>query len=265
MISYCVAVYRPTYARLLIADLAAKTSVPFEILVWLNVGDPALDADIDATIRSGIPLRVVGRTPENVGMCAYAELFSAARYPLITQIDDDVVCISRGIAQRADRLFKRFPAVRQLVADVWQDELTTGARPTMEHYRPFNASEGLYIGPIDGWFSIYHRSVLPLLLQMPKAPYFPLGGSMCAKLARCGQHGVLDRGIKVFHVIGPQYAAAFGMLDFEIAKYRRLGRADIVGWYERYDADDAAVTESLRRVAAIRAALDDGSPRPGRH
>ena len=35
MISYCIAVYRPVYARLLIADLVRKTSpgVPFEILL----------------------------------------------------------------------------------------------------------------------------------------------------------------------------------------------------------------------------------------
>lgn len=256
MISYCIAVYRPTYARLLIADLAAKTSVPFEILVWLNVADTALDADIEATIRTGVPLRVIGHTPQNIGMLAYAHLFAASKYPLITQIDDDVVCISRSIAQRADQLFKRFPAVRQLVADVWQDEHTTGARPPMEQYAPFDAQEGLYSGPIDGWFSIYHRSVLPLLLQMPMAPYFPLGGRMCTQLARRGQHGVLDRGMKVFHVIGPQYAAAFDMLDFEIAKYRRLGRSDIVAWYEGYRADDAAVADSARRVAAIRTALD---------
>jgi hypothetical protein len=261
MISYCIAVYRPPYARLLIADLAAKTSVPFEILVWLNVDDPTLDAAIDATIRSGVPLRVVGRTPENIGMSAYAKLFAAAKYPLITQIDDDVVCISRGIAQRAERLFKRFPAVRQLVSDVWQDEYTTGARPPMEHYAPFDAREGLYIGPIDGWFSIYHRSVLPLLLQMQMAPYFALGGTMCAKLAQRGQRGVLDRGMKVFHVIGPQYASAFGMLEFEIAKYRRLNRLDIVAWYESYAADSASTQDNIRRVAAICASLDS---EPGR-
>src|SRR5882724_6197328 len=152
MISYCVAVYRPTYARLLLADLVAKTSVPYEILVWLNVADAKLDADIDTTIASGAPLRVVGRTPDNIGMVAYEKLFRAARYPLIVQIDDDVVCISRGIAQRADRLFRRFPRVRQLVSDVWQDEYTTGARPPLEQYSAFDSNEGLYSGPVDGWF-----------------------------------------------------------------------------------------------------------------
>src|SRR4051794_23261548 len=128
MISYCIAVYRPTYARLLLDDLVHKTTTPFEILVWLNVADAQLDAYIDCAVGAGVPLRVMGRTPHNIGMGAYRMLFRSARYPLIVQIDDDVICISRGIAERADRLFRRFPKVRQLVADVWQDEFTTGAR-----------------------------------------------------------------------------------------------------------------------------------------
>jgi hypothetical protein len=256
MISYCVAIYRPTYARLLLADLVEKTSVPFEILVWLNVADAALDAEIAAAIGSGVPLRVVGRTPANIGMLAYGKLFREARYPLIAQIDDDVVCISRGIAQRADRLFRRFPAVRQLVSDVWQDEYTTGARPPIEQYSAFDAGEGLYMGPIDGWFAIYHRSILPLLLDMPMAPYFALGAAVRARLARRGQHGLLDRRMKVFHVIGPEYAAAFGMLAFEIGKYRRLNRGDIVTWYESHAGNNASVENSVRRIAAIRASLE---------
>jgi hypothetical protein len=254
MISYCIAVYRPTYARMLIADLAAKTSVPFEILLWLNVADATLDAEINDAIRSGVPLRVIGRTPTNIGMLAYKSLFRAARYPLITQIDDDVVCISRGIAQRAERLFRRYPSVRQLVADVWQDEHTTGARPPIEEYKIFDAAEGLYSGPVDGWFAIYHRSILPLLLDVPMAPYFALGATLARQLARRGQHALLDRGMRVFHVIGPQYAAAFGMLSFEIAKYHDLSRLDIEAWYRSYSAED---TGSIgRRIAVICASLE---------
>src|SRR4051794_12040664 len=75
MISYCIAVYRPTYARQLLADLVLKTSAPFEILIWLNVADAALDAQIDTAIKSGVPLRVIGRTPTNIGMVAYSKLF----------------------------------------------------------------------------------------------------------------------------------------------------------------------------------------------
>lgn len=256
MISYCVAIYRPTYARLLLADLVEKTSVPFEILVWLNVADAELEAEIAATIVRGVPLRVLGRTPENIGMRAYATLFGAARYPLITQIDDDVVCISRGIAERADRLFRRFPIVRQLVADVWQDEYTTGARPPFDQYQTFDAGEGLYNGPIDGWFSVYHCGIQPLLASLPFAQYIALGTAARARLRQRGQLGLLDCGMKVFHVIGPAYADAFGMLAFEIEKYRRLGRHDIVAWYEGHRAGPTLPGLLAARINAIQADLD---------
>ena len=256
MISYCVAIFRPTYARLLLADLVDKTSVPFEILVWLNVADAALDAEIDAMIARGVPLRVLGRTPHNIGMCAYAALFGAAQYPLITQIDDDVVCISRGIAERAERLFRQFPTVRQLVADVWQDEHTTGARPALAQYRVFDASEGLYDGPIDGWFSVYHCSIQPLLSSLPFARYVALGAAARARLMQRTQFGLLDCGMKVFHVIGPAYANAFGMLQFEIEKYRRLGRVDIVTWYESYRDNPGEMGSLPKRLDEIRSNLD---------
>lgn len=256
MISYCIAFYRPAYARLLLAELEAKTGVPYEILAWLNVADAALDADIAAALGRGVPLRVLGRTPDNIGMRAYPALFAAARYPLIAQIDDDVVCLARGMAERAARLFRRFPQVRQLVADVWQDELTTGARPPLDQYRVFDSAERLYDGPVDGWFAIYHRSIQPLLAGLPAAHYMGLGAAVRAQLARRGQCGLLDLGSKVFHVIGPAYADGFGMLDFEIDKYRRLGRHEIVDWYEGYRAARRPADELSGRIAAIRAALD---------
>jgi hypothetical protein len=255
MISYCIAVYRPVYARLLLADLVAKTTSPFEILLWLNTADVAFEEDIAELTAHGVTLRVLGRTPENIGMVAYQKLFREARYSLLVQIDDDVICVSRYIAERAHRLFERFPGVRQLVADVWQDEFTTGARPALELYRPYDAAEGLFNGPIDGWFSIYHRSILPMLLALPVSSYCYLGAMVRAKLAACGQLGLLDRGMKVFHVIGPEYASHFGMLDFEIEKYRRLGRADIVAWYEGWRARADRMEPPSDRVEAILAAL----------
>jgi hypothetical protein len=62
--------------------------------------------------------------------------------------------------------------------------------------------------------------------------------------------------MKVFHVIGPEYAAAFGMLAFEIEKYRRHNRGDLVAWYESYAGDNASAEAGVRRIAAIRASLE---------
>jgi hypothetical protein len=249
MISYCIAAYRPAYSRMLINDLIRKTSVPFEILIWLNCDDPEFELSLRET-ASRAPLHVMGRTPENIGMRAYASLFRRARYDLIVQIDDDVVAVSRNIAEQADEIFRTFPRVRQLVADVWQDDYTTGARPPMSAYRPFQLQYGLYDGPIDGWFSVFHRSVLPNVLDL-QDEYLPLGGLMKQRLAARGMLGLLCTCFKVFHVIGPEYASYFNMLEFEIQKYRRLGRREIVDWYEGAKKRLPPAEELHTRVEAI--------------
>ena len=252
MISYCIAAYRPQYSSLLIQDLVRKTTAAFEILVWLNVDDAEFEHFLQTM---GAPVRIVGKTPENIGMEAYRQLFHAAGHELIVQIDDDVVAVSRRIAEQASDIFARFPRVKQLVADVWQDEYTTGARPPMSCYRAYEPAQGLYDGPIDGWFSIFHRSVLPLAESAPRSIYFPLGGHW--ELSRAnGELGLLCTKFKVFHVIGPQYASYFGMLDFEIRKYQRLGRTDIVDWYESAKATLPAKAELEPRVKKIFAALE---------
>jgi len=233
MISYCIVSLRPRYSSLLIADLIRKTTVPFEILLWLNIDDPAYESFLQEHIAQGEPIRIIGKTIENIGMQAYYPLFDQARYELIVQIDDDVIAVSRTIAEQARDIFLRFPRVKQLVADVWQDDYTTGARPPLSIYRLYRQDYGLYEGPIDGWFSIFHRSALPWLPRLPRTAYFPLGGMLKNSLKNRGLLGLLCARFKVFHVIGPQYAAYFGMLEAEIEKYRRLGRTEIVEWYER--------------------------------
>jgi hypothetical protein len=189
-------------------------------------------------------------------MQAYPLLFQESKYDLIAQIDDDVVAVSRNIAEHASEVFSKFPSVRQLVADVWQDDYTTGARPDMSSYRPYEPEYGLYDGPIDGWFSVFHRSVLPLAQARYGDIYFPLGALLRSRLRETGRLGLLCTRFKVFHVIGPQYVSYFGMLDFEIEKYRRLGRAEIVSWYENARQTLPPQEELSSRVKKILANLE---------
>jgi hypothetical protein len=255
MISYCIASFRPRYSRFLIEDLIRKTTAPFEILIWLNVDDADYDAFLETQRENGFPVRVIGKTPENIGMRAYLHLFENARYELIVQIDDDVIAVSRNIAEQAREILYKSPRVKQLVADVWQDEFTTGARPPLSVYQPYQPEYGLYDGPIDGWFSLFHRSALPLITRQPFSEYLPLAGMLKNRLRTRGEMGLLCTKFKVFHVIGPQYASYFGMLDFEIEKYRRLGRHDIVNWYENSKATLPTNEELEPRVNQILAAL----------
>ena len=254
MISYCIASYRPTYSTLLVQDLIRKTTAPFEILIWLNTEDERYEKFLEEQRTQGAPIRVVGKTRENIGMQAYPLLFAESQYDLIAQIDDDVVAVSRNIAEYAAEVFCKFPSVKQLVADVWQDDYTTGARPPMSSYRAVQPD--LYEGPIDGWFSVFHRSVLPLAQSRYGDIYFPLGALLRNRLRETGRLGLLCTKFKVFHVIGPQYVSYFGMLDFEIEKYRRLGRHEIVNWYESSRATLPPADELNSRVRNIFAALE---------
>ena len=252
MISYCIACYRPTYTKLLIDQLIAKTTAAYEILVWINVLNEEFEAFLADRTNAGAPIRIVGRTPENIGMAAYGYLFCAGKFEMVVQIDDDVVFVSPFIAERAQEIFDKFPQVAMLTADVWQDEYTSGARPPLQHYREINREFGLYDGPIDGWFSIYRRQ--PLVAhcgRLKPGRYQAVGCTVKRLLQAGGMSGLLCRRLKVFHVIGPAYASHFGMLDFELAKYESIGRRDIVDWYKRERPSLPSAEELHRRVQQI--------------
>jgi len=261
-ISYCIACYRPKYAKLLIADLIAKTTTPYEILVWLNVKDSEFEAFLQTVRNAGANLRVIGRTPENAGMTVYPRLFAAAQFEMIAQIDDDVVSVSPRLAESARGVFQRFPDAGMLTADVWQDEYTNGARPPMECYRTFNEEYGLYDGPIDGWFAVYRKSALALCRHIRPAKYFCLGTAIKSHLNSVGKQALLCTRMKVFHVTDPTYVAYFGMLDSEIEKYRAIGRRDQV---ERYIAARASIPpmeEMAVRVQRILRNLESEPAKP---
>jgi hypothetical protein len=256
MISYCIACYRPVYGRFLIDELIRKTTAPYEILLWLNVVDEGFERFLADQIALGAPLRIVGRTPNNIGMAAYPALFSSSRFDMVVQIDDDVVCVSPRIAERAKETFDRFPGVGMLTADVWQDEYTTGARPPMQNYREVNHEFGLYDGPIDGWFAIYRKTSLALCPPVHSGRYYPLGCAIKRELQFVGKRGLLCTRIRVFHVIGPAYASYFGTLESEIAKYSALGRQEMVNWYIHERQTIPSEEELCQRVDHIRASFD---------
>lgn len=252
MISYCIACYRPTYCRQLIGQLVEKTTAPYEILVWINVLDEEFERFLSEQQEGGAPLRIVGRTPENIGMAAYPMLLATAKFEMVVQIDDDVVCVSPFIAERAQEIFDRFPQVGMLTADVWQDGLTTGARPPMAQYSEVSQEFGLYDGPIDGWFAIYRRTSLDACGALRFGRYHAIGCEVKSRLGGLGQSGLLCTRIKVFHVIGPAYASYFDMLDFELRKYASIGRQDCVNWYLAERPTLPPQEELAQRVKQIR-------------
>lgn len=223
MISYCVCVYRPRLFHILLEDLIRKQTTPYEILVWINTRAPDLEGYINRLSYRGVPIKIVGCSPENIGMLGYKMLFRSAKYDMITQVHDDVVCVSKNICEKAKEIFDARPEVAQIVSDVVQDGFTTGGRPGIEDYKIYDEPLKLLNGPIDGWFSIYHRSTLKLLLDSPYQPYFYLGSYIQMQLRSRGKEGLLCSGMKVLHLAGPAYSQLFETVEAEVRKYTQLG------------------------------------------
>lgn len=243
MISYCICVYRPRLFYVLLEDLIRKTTVPYEILVWLNTRAPELEGYLNRMAQRGIPVKVIGISPDNVGMAGYKMLFRNARYKMVAQVHDDVVCVSRGIAERAAEIFSRHSGVKQIVPDVIQDAFTTGGRPGPDAYKLKDEADGLWEGPIDGWFSVYHQSILPLLLEAPYEPYFYLGSYIQMQLRARQLEGLLCKKMKVFHVAGPAYARLFETIESEVRKYRKIGKEGMAATYAGMDVPGSTLDQ----------------------
>jgi hypothetical protein len=225
--------FRPFYASRLVCEVVRKTTVSYELLVWLNVEDPNLEAYIANLVSAGSPIRIVGKTPGNIGMLAFKNLIVEAKGNILVQLEDDVINISRQAAEIADDIFNRYPDVHMVGGHVWQDEYTTGGRPPMSFYNPQVLGEGLYEGPIDGGFTFYRRTNIPLMLDNSIDKYFGLGVSTHLKLIKAGIRGWMTIKIMMFHLHGPIYHSFFpGMLDFEIKKYRGINYFDVAQAYE---------------------------------
>jgi hypothetical protein len=239
-ISYCAVVIRTKFVRMLIEDLARKTTVPYEILLWLNVEDRPFEVYVTDQARAGVPVRIVGKTPENIGMSGLGPCFSQAKGRIITQIDDDVIRISPGIAETAEFIFNRRKDVRHLSAAMWESERFYIYKAYGDGwnniYKPVDPSLELYEGPIDGWFSMYHRDIRPLLLDLGtggdpyaraapgKPPSMISVGYRVAQRLRGSknQRPAICKMMKVFHVKGAVLLSYYDMLGVQAWKFRQL-------------------------------------------
>lgn len=229
MISYCASVIRPKFARMLIEELIRKTTVPYEILLWLNVEDLSFEIFLQEKVRQGVRLHIIGKTPENIGMAGFKTCFEKARGTIITQIDDDVIRVSPHMSEVAQIVFGRYPDIRHVSATLWEEDQYSrlSREPWESRHQLFDADLNLYTGAIDGWFSMYHRDLLPMLLSLPYGGRVTGIGYMIAQRLRSqGKTPVLCRTLKVFHVKGPVYLSYYDMLDVQVWKLKQLGQSD---------------------------------------
>lgn len=257
MISYCVCLSRPSQGLMLLRELREKTAVPYEILVWMNTADQRLVDTIETMQAEQVPIKVVGSTPADIGMIGYRILFEHAKYDMVAQVDEHVILLSKGIAEKAGSIFKKHKDVKMLVADVIQDKYTDGARPPMDQYREMDGANGLYDGPVDGWFAIYDREFVPALYDAPYERYFYLGSWARGKAISMKLKGALCTEIRVFHAYGPAYGECFGSRIEEANRFMLFGKKDLADLYNGCNVNPDQVREMKLRVSQVSSEFEE--------
>lgn len=218
----------------------------------MNTSDPRLLDTIHTMIAERVPIRIIGSTPADIGMIGYRILFEHAKYEMVVQVDEHVVVISKGIAEKAAAIFKKHKNVKMLVADVVQDRYTDGARPSMDQYKVVDEANGLYDGPVDGWFAIYEKSVVPAIYEAPYERHFFLGSWARGKVISMQWKGLLCNQMKVFHAYGQAYAEFFGSRMEEADRFRKFGNASLADIYAGAVLTPDQVREMKLRIEQVR-------------
>jgi len=250
--TYLLLVLRPYYASKLLAEIIRKTTVPYEVVVWMNCENPDFEKHLAHLTAQGAPIRLVGKTPENIGMAAFRPMIAESAGDMLVQLDDDVIMISRRAVEIAREALAARKDLGMVVASVWQDEYTSGAHGRPCDYVLKDESLCLYEGNIDGGLTFYPRESLGALMKCSFAKYGGLGAETLYHLGLEGKVGYLSRRIKMFHLHGPVYHWYFNHLEEEIQKYRAVGLNATADVYERHSGypQRQKLAEKLKEIEA---------------
>lgn len=252
-LSYILPCSRAYYASRLLSEITKKTSLPYELFIWMNVSDDKLEKHVQSLISAGYPIRIVGKTPENIGLESLRLMIEEASGNLLIQLEDNVLFVSRKAGEVARGIFGRRKDIGMLSAEVWQDEFSSGGHPRPACYTCADTADQLYEGHIDGGFNIYPRSSVPLLLQSNFKIHFGIGSKMKARLNASKIQAYKCRRMRIFQVVSARYHSIFqGALELEMAKCKREGRDNMISAYEKEMADLPERAILKRRLMAIK-------------
>lgn len=194
-------------------------------------------------------LRTILRA-KNHGLESYRKLFREAKGEYVIVVDDDVLEFPYALDDIFLEYMKLFPDYGYLALNVVQNEHTNGAKPSPEAYTE-ESREGrtLQLGPTGGWCSCFRRSEYRKLWLRLLFATFDMKTSEDGFLAGnfrkvLGLKSGIIRDHVCFHAAGPYYAAQYGHLDREIAKYKLSGMSEIVNMYEQFRPAESSTAGS---------------------
>jgi len=200
--------------RRCVEDVLLQTSEKTrEIVVWDNGSDDGTGEYLDGLTDPRI--RVV-RSPENIGMNAYAPAFAVATQDYLVELDDDVIEAPGRWDETLLEAFLRLPKIGYLAASLADDPNDSASRYIKylrEERNAYTRRElnGVTIleGPTGGSCTMTSRELYDRVggfKQSTKFVYWREDAAYVKALKRLGYGSAILESLSVWHAGGPYYS-----------------------------------------------------------
>jgi GT2 family glycosyltransferase len=194
----------------------------YEVIVWNNGSTDGTKEYLDQIAEAHPQVRAINH-PENVGLNAVALAVAQARGYYIVELDDDVVRFPDDWLAKMLHAFKKVPQIGYLVANVIQDETTTGEKDIPEAYQVVDY-EGVVMehGPAWGWCSMTSLEVLSRVGNFPRRRgrlNFTEDEDYVRRCLKAGYTPAILQEVVVFHASGAELNDKYGYLESCLQKY----------------------------------------------
>lgn len=195
--------------------LPTLSEINKEIIIWDNNSDDGTTEYLKELESTHSFIKVIYSTV-NIGNNAKSRLVDLARGGFIIGVDDDVISFPELWVEKMVSAYKSVPFMGYLVADVFQDGKTNGAKLSEENYTNKEYYDGKIIiqsGPVGGWCFMISREVYEetgkLLTIMDRKFIFEDGDYQLRVTYSGFQSGIL-KDVKVYHATGDYYNETLG-------------------------------------------------------
>ncbi|MCX7878992.1 MAG: glycosyltransferase, partial [Ignavibacteria bacterium] len=217
-----------------------------EIIIWDNASNDGTAEYLESIKDDKIQII---RSEKNIGTGAKAEAAALCKGDFIVGIDDDVLKFPQDWLLKMISAYKSVPRIGYLATDVIQNEHTTGAKPSEQHY--VNKKFGDFViqfGPAGGWCFVISREVFRKIgnfRNLKNRIFFSEDGDYINRLKRKGYRFGILKDVKVFHATG----------EFYNRDYKELYKAKMED-YNLNKAEKYHRQLNLRRILDIRGMLN---------
>ncbi len=202
--------------------LATAHGDDYEVIVWNNGSDDGTKEYLDEIAAKHPQVRPI-HNPENVGLNAVALSVALARGYYIVELDDDVVRFPDDWLAKMLRAFKKVPQIGYVVANVVQDESTTGEKDIPEAYQIVDYDGTIMEhGPAWGWCSMTSLDVLSRIGNFPRRRgrlNFTEDEDYVRRCIAAGYTPAILQEVVVYHASGAAMNDKYGYLESCLKKY----------------------------------------------